>query len=136
MSANATVPTGASVDEFLAGVEPAGRRDDAQILRDLFAEETGEPAVMWGTSIVGYGQYRYVYDTGREGDWFWCGFSPRKANMSLYFMPGYGAFESEIAALGKVKTGASCVYVGRLSGIDEAALRRLVRTCAQRMRAA
>ncbi|MBB4658471.1 DUF1801 domain-containing protein [Parvularcula dongshanensis] len=132
---NATVPTGASVDDFLSGVEPAGRREDGLALKALFSEETGEFPLMWGSSIVGYGRYRYRYETGREGDWFWCGFSPRKAKMSLYFMPGYGAYEKEIAALGPVKTGASCVYVGRLAKVDEAALRRLVRTCTQRMRA-
>lgn len=130
---NKTVPTGASVEAFLSGVAHDGRREDALVLKDLFADETGQDPVMWGDAIIGYGRYRYTYETGREGDWFWCGFSPRKANMSLYFMPGYGAYEKEIEALGPVKTGASCVYVGRLGKIDEAALRRLVRTCAAEM---
>lgn len=103
------------------------------MLRDLFAEETGEPPVMWGPSIVGYGHYRYAYDSGREGDFFWCGFSPRKAKMSLYFMPGYGAYADEIDALGPVTTGKAWVYAGRLAKIDEGALRHLVRICAARM---
>ena len=127
MTKSATVPTGASVDAFLEGVGHAGRGADALVLKDFSIEETGEPPTMWGPSIVGCGRYRYAYGTGREGSWFWCGSSPRKANMSRYSMPGYGAYEDAVAATGPVKTGASCVYVGRPARIGEDALRALVR---------
>lgn len=134
MSDNKTVPTGASVDAFLGAVEHKTRKADSLVLRDLMAAETGLPPVMWGPSIVGYGQYHYKYDSGREGDFFFCGFSPRKANMSLYFTPGYDTYADEIAALGKIRTGASCVYVNKLADIDLDALRHLTRICADYMR--
>jgi hypothetical protein len=129
-----TVPTGQPVDEFLAGVEPARRREEALVLRDLFAERTGAPPVMWGPSIIGYGQYHYRYDSGREGDFLICGFSPRKTRHSLYLMPGYGAYDGLIARLGKHKTGAACVYVNKLDDIDLDVLGELVTACWEKMR--
>lgn len=120
-----TVPTGASVAEFLDAVEPAGRRDDGLVLRDLFDRVTDTDAVMWGPSIVGYGLQHYRYATGREGDWPIVGFSPRKANMSLYGLQLPGG-EELVERLGKVKVGAGCVWVGRLSNIDLDVLASLV----------
>ncbi|MET4159886.1 DUF1801 domain-containing protein [Agromyces sp. PvR057] len=120
-----TVPTGASVAEFLDAVEPAGRRDDGLVLRDLFDRVTDTDAVMWGPSIVGYGLQHHRYATGREGDWPIVGFSPRKANMSLYGLQLPGG-EELVERLGKVKVGAGCVWVGRLSNIDLDVLASLV----------
>src|SRR5687767_12372116 len=84
MAENKTQVTGASADEFLAGVEHPVRRQDALRLRELMADLTGEEPAMWGPSIVGFGRYHYKYDSGREGDAAAVGFSPRKASLSLY----------------------------------------------------
>ena len=127
MSSNATVMTDASVDAFIDSVDHVGRREDARSLDALFREVTGFAPRMWGTSMIGYGRYHYVYDSGREGDFLATGFSPRKANMSIYIMPGYQDYSDILAELGPHKTGASCLYVGRLSTIDLDVLRRLIR---------
>jgi len=128
MSEPKTVPTGQSVAEFLATAEPAGRREDGFALRELFDRVTGTDAVMWGPSIVGYGLQHYRYASGREGDWMAVGFSPRKASMSLYGLqlsdvPECGEL---IEQLGKVKVGAGCIWVGRISTIDLGTLESLV----------
>lgn len=120
-----TVPTGASVSEFLGAVEPAGRREDGFVLRELFDRVTDTDAVMWGPSIVGYGLHHYRYDSGREGDTPVVGFSPRKASISLYGLQTPGADEL-IDRLGSVKVGAGCLWVGRLSTIDLGVLESLV----------
>ena len=120
-----TMPTGASVSEFLEAVEPAGRRVDGFELRDLFDRVTGTDGVMWGPSIVGYGLHHYRYASGREGDWMVVGFSPRKASISLYGLQTPGA-EPLIERLGKVKVGAGCLWIGRLDTVDLHALEALV----------
>ena len=120
-----TVPTGASVAEFLEAVEPAGRREDGLILRELFDRVTDTDAVMWGPSIVGYGVQHYQYETGREGDWPILGFSPRKANVSLYGLQIPGG-EALVERLGKVKIGVGCLWVGRLSNVDLDVLASLI----------
>ena len=128
MSGNKTVPTGASVEEFLAAVMPERRAAQARVLEGLFREMTGFEPVMWGPSIIGYGRYHYVYDSGREGDFLATGFSPRKANLSIYIMPGYQDYSSILARLGKHRTGRSCLYVNRLEDIDLEVLGELIRT--------
>jgi hypothetical protein len=120
-----TMPTGASVSEFLESVEPAGRRVDGFEMRDLFDRVTGTDGVMWGPSIVGYGLHHYRYASGREGDWMVVGFSPRKASISLYGLQTPGA-EPLIERLGKVKVGAGCLWIGRLDTVDLHALEALV----------
>ncbi|MGR2754041.1 DUF1801 domain-containing protein [Agromyces arachidis] len=120
-----TQPTGASVSDFLAAVEPAGRRLDGLELRELFDRVTGTDAVMWGPSIVGYGLHHYRYESGREGDWMVVGFSPRKASTSLYGLQTPGA-EGLIDRLGKVKVGAGCLWIGRLDTVDRHVLEELV----------
>lgn len=127
MASNVTVMTDASVETFIDSVGHAGRREDARSLDQLFREVTGFEPRLWGDSLIGYGQYHYVYDSGREGDFLATGFSPRKAKMSIYIMPGYQDYEALLKDLGPHKTGAACLYVGRLSGIDLGVLRRLVR---------
>ncbi|WP_395243414.1 DUF1801 domain-containing protein [Agromyces sp. MMS24-K17] len=120
-----TKPTAESVGAFLDAVEHPGRREDGLALRELFDRVTGTDAVMWGPSIVGYGLEHYRYASGREGDWMVVGFSPRKASMSLYGLQRPGT-EDVVAALGKVRLGAGCVYTGRLSSIDLDALEELI----------
>ena len=127
MAENKTQANDGDVNAFLNGVEPERRRLDAIRLNEIFIEETGFEPVMWGGSIVGYGRYHYVYKTGREGDFLATGFSPRKASLSIYIMPGYADFGDIMGRLGKHKTGKSCLYVNKLADIDEDVLRELIR---------
>ncbi|WP_395943147.1 DUF1801 domain-containing protein [Brevundimonas sp.] len=127
-----TRPTDASVDDFIAAVEEPRRRADAGAVRDLMAEVTGEPAVMWGSSIVGFGN-THAHSHGGAGDWPLIGFSPRKANLVLYVGGGFPEREELVARLGKVKTGVGCIYVNRLDQLDGAVLRDL---CDRSVRAA
>ncbi len=124
---NKTQPTGASVTDFLASVEPERRRHDAQALAGLFREVTGFAPQLWGESILGYGRYHYRYASGREGDFLATGFAPRKANLSIYIMPGYADFGELLSRLGKHKIGKSCLYVNTLADIDTAVLGELIR---------
>jgi hypothetical protein len=124
---NKTQVTGASVDEFVAGVEHPVRRQDGLRLRDLMAELTGEEPAMWGPTIVGFGRVHYKYATGREGDMPAVGFSPRKASLSLYGLTNAPESAALLGRLGKHKTGAGCLYVTKLADVDEAVLAELIR---------
>jgi hypothetical protein len=124
---NKTQVTGASVDEFVAGVEHPVRRQDGLRLRDLMAELTGEEPAMWGPTIVGFGRVHYKYATGREGDMPAVGFSPRKASLSLYGLTHAPESAALLGRLGKHKTGAGCLYVTKLADVDEAVLAELIR---------
>ena len=121
-----TKVTDASVSEFLNGVDDPQKREDAFRLVDLFAEVTGYEPKMWGPSIVGFGKYHYKYDSGHEGDMCASGFSPRKQNLSLYILAGFDRCEELLGQLGKYKNGKSCLYIKRLSDVDEQILRQLV----------
>jgi len=116
----------ASVSRFIAAVENPARRKDCQELVDLMTGITGSQARMWGSSIVGFGEYHYVYESGREGDWFACGFSPRKTALTLYIMSGFREHDALMKKLGKYKTGKSCLYLKSLDDIDRDVLRQLV----------
>ena len=120
-----TKPTEIAVADFIASVEDPRRRADSEILCALFEELSGEPPVMWGPSIVGFGRYQYRYDSGHEGEWARIGFSPRKGNLSVYIMSGFKGREALVARLGKVKTSVSCLYINRLDKVDMEALREL-----------
>lgn len=117
----------ASVEAFLDQVEDEARRNDCKALVTLMSKLTGCAPRMWGSSIVGFGHYHYHYASGREGDWFVTGFSPRKRDLTLYIMAGFSRYESLMERLGKFKTGKSCLYVKRLSDLDPAVLEKLVR---------
>jgi len=121
-----TRPTNASVEEFLATIEPAQKRADARAICEMMQRVTGEKPVMWGPSIVGFGAYANANATGKPYDWPLTGFSPRKANLTLYITPGFGRFADLVAKLGSVTTGASCLYVRKLADIDPAVLETLV----------
>ena len=124
---NKTTTTGASVEDFLAAVEHPVRHRDGLRLLELMAQATGQPAEMWGPTIVGFGRYHYKYATGREGDAPAVGFSPRKAGLSLYGLC-YGPQTAELLArLGKHKTGAGCLYVTKLDDVDQTVLTELIR---------
>ncbi|MEU8259280.1 DUF1801 domain-containing protein [Micromonospora sp. NPDC048999] len=122
-----TVPTDASVDDFLAAVPDQRRRADAERLCAMLREVTGGPPVMWGPSIVGFGSYRYTYGSGRTGDWPLVGFSPRKQQLVVYLVGGFEERHgSVLARLGPHRTGKGCLYLKRLDDVDESALRELV----------
>lgn len=121
-----TKPNDRDVNAFLAAVEDPKRRADAQRLLALMAEATGERPVMWGDSMVGFGSYRYRTSSGWSGEWLATGFSPRKANLTVYVMTGFDGFEALLARLGKFKTAKSCLYLKRLDDVDETALRTLI----------
>ena len=120
-----TVPTDASVDDFLRS---SARADDALALCQLFTKATGAQPTMWGASIVGFGTYHYVYGTGRTGEWPAVGFSPRKANLTVYLAEGFEGYADLLAALGPHTTGKACLYMKRLSDIDTSVLAKLVKT--------
>ncbi len=122
-----TQPHDGDVMEFLSSVDSDRRREDAQVVLDLMQEVTGEEPKMWGTSIVGFGSYHYQYESGREGDWFVTGFSPRKHNLTLYIMSGFTQFEELLGQLGKYKTGKACLYINKIDDIDLNTLRKLIR---------
>ncbi len=105
MAGNKTTATERSVATFIASITPPARRDEAVILDALFREETGFQPAMWGPSIIGYGRYRYRYASGREGDWLATGFSPRKAAISIYILPGYGDFGPILKNLANTRWG-------------------------------
>lgn len=116
-----------SAKKLLDGVKDAGRREAAFKIMALMQEVTGEQPEMWGDSIVGFGTYRYEYESGRSGEWFLTGFSPRKANLTLYIMSGFSRYRELLGKLGKHKTGKSCLYINHLDDIDTKVLRRLVK---------
>jgi hypothetical protein len=105
----------------------AERQAEAEQLLALFAETTGWEPRLWGPSIVGFGRYAYRYDSGHGGESLATGFSPRKAELSLYILPGYADFGAILSRLGPHRTGKSCLYLKRLSAVDEGALRALIR---------
>lgn len=134
MSENKTRKTDASVMDFIVTIANPQRRSDSEVLLELFQSETGEAPRMWGDSIVGFGNYHYRYDSGREGDWFLTGFSPRKQNLSLYIMPGADRFQAELNKLGKHKLGKSCLYINQLRDVNLDVLRTLISKAVHYMR--
>ena len=127
-----TKPTDISVAEFIAAVENPVRRADAETVLALLEEISGEPATMWGPSIIGFGKYHYRYDSGHEGDAPRIGFSPRKAQTVLYILGGFEGQDALLARLGKVKTSVACLYVNKLTDVDMAVLREIaVRSLAE-----
>lgn len=118
MTENKTRFTAASVEKFLSQIEHPVRRADALRLNDIFQSVTGWKPRMFGPTIVGYGSYHYLYESGREGDCQATGFSPRKANLVLYIMPGYQDFDHILERLGKYKQGKCCLYINKLADVD------------------
>ena len=126
MAETKTKPTDASVDAFLDGVAHPVRRADGKAVRAMMERVTGEPAVMWGPSIVGFGSYHYRYASGHEGDAPRLGFSPRSANLVLY-VGGFPEYEALLAKLGKHKRSKACLYLGKLTDVDPLVLEDIAR---------
>lgn len=121
-----TRPNKADVRAFVAAVEDDQKRADAKVLLDMMKRVTGCKPVMWGPSIIGFGSYRYTNTTGREAEWCATGFSPRKTALTIYIMPGFSGLETLMDKLGKHKTGRSCLYIKRLSDVDQDVLEQIV----------
>ncbi len=121
-----TKPTQRSVEAFLKSIEDPKRRKDCRTLLGLMKRITRAKPKMWGTSIVGFGSYHYKYASGREGDWFVAGFSPRKQSLTLYIMAGFSRYEALLKKLAKHKTGSSCLYVKSLDDVDPDVLEELI----------
>ena len=127
MAENKTKPTVQKVSEFIAGIEDRQKRADCRELMKLMSGITGNRAKMWGSSIVGYGKYHYKYESGREGDFFLTGFSPRKQALTLYIVSGFSLNPELMEKLGKYKTGKSCLYVKKLDDVNREVLAQLIK---------
>ena len=128
MSTNKTKPTTRSVELFLDNLIPKQRKKDSWTLYRLMEKITGSQGVLWGTSIIGFGDYHYKYGSGREGDWFLTGFSPRKNTLTLYLMCDISHEFIDFSTLGKHKKGKGCLYIKRLDDVDLKALENIIKT--------
>ena len=126
MAERKTQKTSTDVDSFLESIDNDGRREDAIAVRTLMETITGEPAVMWGSSIVGFGLQEQTHANGKTSDFMAIGFSPRKANMVLYITDGFESQDALLAKLGPHKTGKSCLYLKRLSTVDHDVLSEMI----------
>lgn len=126
MTALKTQENDGNVKAFLNEVEDEQKRKDCFVLLELIQNITGEQPKMWGPSIVGFGSYHYKYESGREGNWFLTGFSPRKQNITVYIMPGFERYKSLTEKLGKFTTGKSCLYFKKLEHIDQDVLAEMI----------
>jgi hypothetical protein len=126
MAANKTVETDADVAAVVAAVADPAQRADAEVLIRMMAKVSGYPPKMWGPSIIGFGQYHYHYDSGREGDMCRVGFSPRKGQTVVYIVDGFPGHTELLARLGKHKTGKACLYIKKLADVDVGMLQQLV----------
>jgi len=115
------------VEAFLNSVPDDRKRQDSFTILELMQEVTGKEPEMWGDSIVGFGSYHYKYESGREGDWFLTGFSPRKQNLTLYIMSGFDEYDQLLSKLGKHSTGKSCLYIKKIEEVDVDVLKKLVK---------
>lgn len=128
-----TKPTASSVEEFIAKLADEQKRKDSLILLKLMEKATKEKAKMWGASIIGFGDRRYKSPaTGREVDWFIIGFSPRKANLSLYLSVNNQSHAEALKKLGKHKTGVGCLYINKLQDVDMNILEGMINAAVKR----
>lgn len=126
MSKPKTQANDGSVTEFLESIPDEAQRADARELATLLEEVTGQPPVMWGTAIIGFGSYHYKGASGREGDWMAIGFSPRKGKTTVYCMDGFADHQTDLEKLGPHSTAKSCLYLKSLDGVDRSVLKRIL----------
>lgn len=128
--ANKTIPAGLEVSDYLDQIADPEKQSDCRRLHDMMLDIVGETPKIWGSKlssgIVGFGEYHYKYESGREGDALRLGFASRAANISIYIMPGYQDFSEQLSRLGKHKIGKACLYIKRLSDVDEAVLKEIM----------
>ena len=129
-----TKATAVDVQAFVENIEDEGQRRDAQEILRMMKRITGEKPAMWGESIVGFGRYHSRYDSGREGDWFLTGFSPRKRDLTLYIMAGFDRWDELMERLGKYRIGKSCLYIRRLEDVDAKVLAELIEASVDHMK--
>jgi hypothetical protein len=129
-----TRPSGRSVTAFLAGIRDPEMRKDCRTLARLMTKVTKARPTMWGASVVGFGRYHYRYGSGREGDWFLTGFSPRRANLTIYLLGGAAREPALRKRLGKHTTSVGCLYLKSLTGIDLKVLEKLVASSVRELR--
>ncbi|HSW80025.1 MAG TPA: DUF1801 domain-containing protein [Candidatus Saccharimonadales bacterium] len=123
-----TKVTDADVTDFINSVADEKKRADGFTLLEIFEQLTGEKPKMWGTSIIGFGQYHYKSErSSQEGDWMLTGFSPRKQALTLYLMLGHGDYTDLLEKLGKHKTGKGCLYINKLEDVDREILEKLIK---------
>jgi hypothetical protein len=134
MAENKTKKTELSVENFINTVENEQKRKDSRELMAMMKKITGKEPRMWGSSLVGFGTYHYKYASGREGDFFITGFSPRKTALTVYIMPGFEPYPELMDQLGPYKTGKSCLYLKNLDTIDRKVLEKLIRQSVKDMR--
>ena len=134
MSSNKTVEKDDSVENFINAVDNGQKRRDSRDMIALMKEITGSEPRMWGSSLVGFGNYHYKYASGREGDFFITGFSPRKTAFTVYIMPGFDGYGKQLKRLGPHKTGKSCLYLKNLDVIDRGVLEEMIRDSVAVMR--
>jgi hypothetical protein len=127
MSELKTKPTLAKPTDFIATVSNETRKADAFKLLEIMTRLSGCEPKMWGDTLIGYGEYHYKYASGHEGDFMRTGFSPRKANLVVYIIPGYSQFSEILSRLGKHKLGKSCLYINKLADVDMVVLEELIR---------
>lgn len=135
MSENKTKPTDASVNDFIESIDHKTRKADSKILLPAMSAWTGMKPRLWGPSIIGFGEYHYRYESGREGDHLLTGFAPRKTAMTVYIMPGFKPYQEHLTRLGPHKHSSSCLYITRLERIDIKVLEDIVRDSVERMKA-
>ena len=134
MSELKTQPNDADVDKFISRIEHPTRKADAKVLLELFRKVTKQTPIMWGDSIIGFGNYSYRNSKG-EYNWLMTGFSPRKSNLTLYVMQVFSTYSDELSTLGKTKNAKSCLYINKLSDIDLIALEQFLKKVVANMRA-
>ncbi len=117
----------ASVDKFLQSVIDEKKREDSYKILKMMKQITKAEPEMWGSSIIGFGSYHYKYASGREGDWFLTGFSPRKQSLTLYIMSGFSKYQNLLKKLGKHKTGKGCLYINKIEDVDTKVLKELIK---------
>lgn len=122
------------VEAFLNSVADEKKQQDSFTILKLMKDVTGKEPEMWGDSIIGFGSYHYKYASGREGDWFLTGFSPRKQNLTLYIMAGFNEYEQLLNKLGKHSIGKSCLYIKKTDDVDLVVLKELVKLSVTHMK--
>lgn len=134
MAENKTKATKASVDKFIKSIKDAKVKRDCERIISIMKAITNQEPQMWGPSIVGFGTYHYKYESGREGDFFLTGFSPRKQNLTLYIIAGFNKYEDLMKKLGKYKTGRSCLYIKSLDDINLTVLKKIITESVKHMK--
>ncbi len=116
-----------NVLSFIGSLGNETRKADSLTMLSIMRKITGKKPKMWGTNMIGFGEYHYKYESGHEGDWFVTGFSPRKQNLVIYIMPGFSGYTKLMNDLGKHKTGKSCLYINNIVNIKIKVLEKIIK---------